>query len=487
MQKEIVTRFAPSPTGFLHVGGARTALFNYLFSRKLGGEFKLRIEDTDRERSSEEMTRQIFEGLRWLGVSWDGEVVFQGANATEHVKAAGSLVEKDLAYRCFCTKEELEEKRKIAEANKLEYGYDGTCRNLSQEQIADNLKAHLPFSIRFRMPGGETGWDDAVYGPITIKNSELDDFIILRSDGSPIYHLAVVVDDHNMGITNVIRGGDHVSNTPKQILLYRAFGWDVPLFAHVPLILGPDKKRLSKRHGATSVDEYRRSGFLPEAVFNYLTLLGWSPGDDREVMSKEELIAAFSLEGITKANAVFDEKKLQWMNGEYISVKSASELYTLVRPLWQEAGFLTSGMADGNPDRLLDIIELLKSRMKTLGDFVRYGFYYFKDPDTYESKGIRKYFKDDNSWQLLDELGNRFEKLNGFDAPQIEKTLRDLAEEREVSAGAIIHPLRLALTGMTVSPGLFEVAEILGRKTTVRRLRSLLDNRSSILEFAGSQ
>ncbi len=321
-----------------------------------------------------------------------------------------------------------------------------------------------------------------MHGRITIQNSEIDDFIILRSDGSPTYQLAVVVDDHDMGVTQVIRGADHISNTPKQILLYRAFGWEVPRFAHVPLILGPDKRRLSKRHGATSLEEYQQAGYLPEAVFNYLALLGWSPGDDREILTREELIREFSLEGISPKNAIFDEKKLQWMNGQYISRKSAEDLLPLVFPLWEKEGWIAETELQQREAWLKATIDLLKSRTRLLSDFVKYGRYYFRDPEEFEEKGLRKYLKLPNIWELLDELANRLEALSEFRQDQIENTIRSFAEEVGVAAAKLIHPLRLAITGFTVSPGIFELLEHLGQETVIRRLRKFVNQRETLLK-----
>lgn len=487
MSEKIVTRFAPSPTGFLHVGGARTALFNYLFARKHGGLFRLRIEDTDRQRSSEEMTRRIFDGLHWLGLEWDGEVVFQGANAPLHREAAWQLVEAGKAYRCFCSREELEAKRRQAEREKRAYGYDGTCRHLSPEQVEKNLVEGKPFAIRFKVPEGETTWQDAVHGEIRVDHRELDDFIILRSDGSPIYQLAVVVDDHRMGVTHIIRGDDHISNTPKQILLYRALEWEVPRFAHVPLILGPDKKRLSKRHGATSVEEYREMGILPEALFNYLALLGWSPGDDRELMSREEIRESFSLKGISAKSAIFDEQKLRWMNGEYISRKTGQELFDEVIRRWTAAGFISPEDVPVRRLYLLRVIELLKSRVKVLNEYVTYGRYYFQDPDEFDPKGVRKYLKDEQVWDWLREVSARLEKSKRFTADDIERTVRLVAEEYGVAAAKLIHPIRLALTGLTVSPGIFEVMEVLGKETVLRRLNIFITRKPGPVPLVENQ
>ncbi|HEU4649007.1 MAG TPA: glutamate--tRNA ligase, partial [Gemmatimonadales bacterium] len=324
-------RFAPSPTGYLHVGGARTALFNWLFARKTGGTFVLRIEDTDRERSTEAHTQVILDGLTWLGVTWDEGPYFQGAYGARHKADAERLLAEGKAYRCFCTKEELDRARAEAEAAKTAFRYDGRCARLAPEEIERRLAAGMPYVIRLRMPDEELAWDDAVHGRISFQGRDLDDFVILRSDGTPIYNLAVVSDDIEMRITHVIRGDDHVSNTPKQIALYRAFGRPEPVFAHVPMILGTDGKKLSKRHGATAVGDYRDEGIFPAAMRNFLALLGWSPGGDREILPEDEMIRLFSLEAIQSKPAVFDTQKLEWMNGQYLSMTPADALLAPVR------------------------------------------------------------------------------------------------------------------------------------------------------------
>ncbi|MBK9690411.1 MAG: glutamate--tRNA ligase [Gemmatimonadetes bacterium] len=331
-------RFAPSPTGYLHVGGARTALFNWLYARKTGGVFVLRIEDTDKERSTEAHTQVILDGLRWLGIAYDEGPFFQGQSYGRHRADAEGLVARDRAYRCFCTREELDASRQAAEHGGAGFRYDGRCGRLAPADIARKLDAGTPFSLRLRMPDEEIAWEDAVHGRISFQGRDLDDFIILRSDGTPIYNLAVVSDDIDMRITHVIRGDDHISNTPKQIALYRALGQAAPIFAHVPMILGSDGKKLSKRHGATAVGDYQNQGILPLAMRNFLALLGWSPGGDREILPEEEMIALFSLEGIQKKASVFDLTKLEWMNGQYLSQRPAAELEGPVRHHLDEMG-----------------------------------------------------------------------------------------------------------------------------------------------------
>lgn len=463
------TRFAPSPTGHLHIGGARTAIFNWLYSRKNKGYFYLRIEDTDKERSSEEMVQSIIDGLKWLGIDWDDEIYFQSHHISEHISACYELVKRGYAYFCYCTEEELEAKRKEAEENRVPYKYDRKCLYLSEQEKLKYEREERSRTIRFKVPEGETVFWDVVHGEIRFKNSEIDDFIILRSDNTPVYNMAVVVDDHNMEITHVIRGDDHISNTPKQILIYQALGWDIPVFAHVPLILGPDKKRLSKRHGATAVIEYRDKGFLPDAMFNYLCLLGWSPGDNREIMSLNELIEAFDITKIQRKSAIFDQAKLEWMNSEYIRKKENIELLKFVKPFVERYGYKFD-----DETYLLKVISLMKDRVKTIEDFITFGRYFFEDPSNYDSEGIEKYWKF-NTDELLIEFTERLTKIDDFTASILEMELRSFANEKGIKASELIHPIRLAITGMRVSPGLFDVMETLGKETTIRRIKTALE------------
>ena len=464
---DIRVRFAPSPTGYLHIGGARTALFNWLFARKNGGKFLLRIEDTDQARSGWEMVQAILEGLKWLGLHWDEEPIFQSSRIEIYNRYAQELIQKGRAYYCYCSPERLEEERKRAAKERRAFRYDGRCRNLTEAEKERLEREGVPKVVRFRVPEGVTSFDDHVHGRVEFQNSEIDDFVILRSDGFPTYHLAVVVDDKLMGITHVIRGDDHLSNTPKQILLYRAFGWDPPEFAHVPLILGPDKSRLSKRHGATAISEYAETGILPEAMVNYLALLGWSPGEDREIMSLEELIQRFDLKGISPRNAIFDERKLEWMNSQYINSLSDEELTERVLPFLRKAK-----LVDETYDRayLIKVIGLLKSRMKRLTDFVQFGRYFFLDPEEFEQKGVEKYWRRDGVADHLRALSSELSELEEFNVKNIEEKTRGLADRLGVKAGDLIHPTRLALTGFTVGPGLFEVMEVLGKEVVLRRL-----------------
>jgi glutamyl-tRNA synthetase len=468
----IVVRFAPSPTGYLHIGGARTAIFNWLFAKKHGGTFYLRIEDTDQARSGEEMTRAILESLRWLGIDWQGEPLHQSSRFPEYQKFAHQLLREDKAYRCFCTPEELAAARERAQAEKKNFRYDGKCRHLSAEESERRAKSEERFAIRFIVPQeGATAFDDQVHGNVSFENTTLDDFVILRSDGLPTYHLAVVVDDHAMGITHIIRGDDHISNTPKQVLLYRAFGWEMPVFAHVPLILGPDKSRLSKRHGATAVGEYQRKGILPEALFNFLALLGWSPGDDREVISREALIQLFDLSGISTRNAVFDEKKLQWMNSQYLAQIPAELLVPLVAKAFIEAGIFTQDWLSHHQNYFAQVVELLEGRMRLIPEFVEFGSYFFREPVEFEASARDKHWKAPETAEWLSAVAERLNNLTMFTVESTEAAIRAYAEELGINAGKLIHPARLALTGFGVSPGLFEVMSLLGKEKVVARLK----------------
>ena len=472
-------RFAPSPTGFLHVGGARTALFNWLYARRHGGAFVLRIEDTDVERSSEEMTEGIFEGLRWLGLTWDeGPQVggnhgpyFQSQRLEKYRAMGAALVASGHAYYCFCKPEDLKRQREEAEAAGGGWKYPRTCCGLDPGRVADLLAAGAPRAIRFKVPdGGLTSFQDLVHGTIDVPNDTIEDFVILRSDGHPTYHLSVVIDDIDMAITHVVRGDDHISNTPKQVLLYRAFAAPLPAFAHVPLILGPDKKRLSKRHGATSVMEYQRRGILPEAMFNFLALLGWSPGDDREVMTREELIAAFTLEGISGGNAVFNPEKLEWFNQQHIMRMNADEIARRIELPLRAAGMWREEYRGALRGWLLEVIELLKPRARTFGDFVDRGMPFFSDQIIRDPAAVAKHLSGQEIAGHLAELRQRFGQLDVFDPEALEVALRATAELRGVKAASLIHATRVAVTGQSVSPGLFEVLTLVGKRRVLRRL-----------------
>ncbi|HEY0786384.1 MAG TPA: glutamate--tRNA ligase [Acidobacteriaceae bacterium] len=463
-------RFAPSPTGYLHVGGARTALFNWLFARHFGGTLILRIEDTDFERSSDAMVEGILAGMRWLGMDWDEGPFHQSQRLELYRETAQKLLTGGHAYPCFCTREELEVRRAEAVAAGRPPMYDRRCRRLTLEQIAGRRAAGEAATIRFAVPeSGVTAFEDAVVGTVEFANAELEDFVLLRSDGIPTYHLSVVADDVEMGMTHVIRGADHISNTPKQVLQYRALGAPLPVFAHVPLILGPDKTRLSKRHGATSVISYREMGIVPEAFRNFLALLGWTPGEGgagREVFPSDELIGLFTLEGISKSNSVFDPDKLAWFNTEYIRAYPAERLLPLVEEEWAQVGFTP----DRPREEVLAAIELTKTRARSLKDFAGAFRGYFGDDFAYDTAAVTKFLNDPAVPGMLRELARRYEGAGEFTEASAEAVLRGFAEEKGVKAGLLINGARVALTGQAVAPGLFAVMVALGRARVARRL-----------------
>jgi len=466
-------RFAPSPTGFLHVGGARTALFNWLFVKKYGGQFLLRVEDTDKARGTEASTRAIFEGLEWLGLTWDEDVVFQGANLERHRADVQHLIDAGKAYRCFCTPAELDEQRHAAEARHEAFHYDGRCAHLPADEIARRVDAGRSFAVRFRMPDGRTSWDDLVHGTISFANKDIGegDFIILRSDATPIYNLAVVSDDIAMAITLVMRGDDHISNTPKQILLYEALGAPIPRFAHLPMIHGLDGKKLSKRHGATAVGDYQHMGILPQAMLNFLALLGWSPGHDVEIMTVPQMVELFSTDGLSKNAAIFDTKKLEWMNGQHIGMMTAGELYPLVARGLAEAGLGSESDLAARRDWLLGLIDLLKVRSRTIDDIVQQAGPYLRETVEYDADAVAKQWKDKVATR--DILGAVRETLAAGDPWTLEATeasLRTLAESRGLGAGKLFQPLRVALTGSAASPGIFDVLVVLGKARSLARI-----------------
>src|SRR3954447_1015314 len=474
----IRVRFAPSPTGYLHVGGARTALFNWLPPRRLGGVLVLRIEDTDVERSSEEMVDGILDGLRWLGLDWDeGPKIdgpygpyFQSQRLDRYRAMAEQLVAQGDAYYCYCTPETLKARRDAAEAAGGAWKYDRVCCALTPDEIALRERERVPRAIRFRVPEGTIGFEDLVHGPIAFDGGNIEDFVLLRSDGHPTYQLSVVSDDVEMKITHVVRGDDHISNTPKQILLYQAVSAAVPQFAHVPLILGPDKKRLSKRHGATSVIEYARQGYLPEAMFNFLALLGWSPGSNREVMTREELTAAFSLEGISGGNAVFNAEKLDWFNQQHIMRLAPDELGRRLHPLMAAANLWRDEYLTDRHAWFFAVLELLKPRTKRLDDFVTQGRLFFADAVEYDAAAVEKHLRPAQMAGLLDALDGAFVQLETFDPASTETTLRSVADANGVKAAALIHAVRVAVAGKTVIPGLFAVLSLLGRARVHERI-----------------
>ena len=459
-------RFAPSPTGYLHVGGARTALFNWLLARRYGGVFVLRIEDTDRARSSGEMTDAILDSMQWLGLNWDEGPYHQADGVEQHKADALRLLAEGKAYRCFCTPEQVEARRAPGQ-----FGYDRRCRDLDAIESERRVRAGELAAIRFKVPDGKTAWDDAVHGYTEFANESIEDFVILRSDGTPIYNLAVVSDDVAMKITLVLRGDDHISNTPKQILIYRALGQEPPTFAHVPMILGPDGKRLSKRHGATAVGEYKQQGILPEALDNFLALLGWNPGTEQEIFSLDELAQVFSLDGVNKKSAVFDNAKLEWMNAQYIMRMPLDELEARVAPALFENG-PGSETAREWRHKLLDVLRI---RAKTLDGVVEMARPYFGDVIEYDADAVNKVWKD--SAETAERLTLVRERLAAaeWNEKALEDTIRSVAAEAGVGAGKMIQPLRVAVTGTVASPGMFDVLVLLGRERALKRIDKALD------------
>ena len=457
-ESAVRVRFAPSPTGVLHVGGARTALYNWLFARHHGGSFILRIEDTDLERSTEESAGAILEGMEWLGMDWDEGPHRQADRMHLYAEHAQRLVDRGKAYYCTCRPEELEQRRKAALAAGQSLKYDGRCQD----------SCHSEGALRFRLSQmGTTVVEDLIHGPVSFDNSNLDDFIILREDGHPIYNFAAVVDDAAMAITHVIRGDDHLSNTPRQIMLYQAFDYPLPRFAHVPMILGPDRARLSKRHGATSVTAYREMGYLSQALVNYLVRLGWSHGD-QEVFTAEEMIRYFSLEKVGKTPAVFDPHKLEWVNAHYIKTHPASYLVGQMRPFWIQAGIGEGALETAPHDWLISVVDAFRERARTLVEMAQASRYFFRDPEGYDDKAKKALAT--IAQPHLDELGSQLQGLSDFSAPSLEELYRQFAEQKGLKLSQIAQATRAALTGTTASPPLFQIMEILGREKVLRRL-----------------
>ncbi|WP_429886198.1 glutamate--tRNA ligase [Geoalkalibacter halelectricus] len=456
-------RFAPSPTGYLHIGGARTALFNFLVARKEKGTFVLRIEDTDVARSTQESVDAILEAMDWLGLSYDEGPFYQSQRSDLYRGKIDQLLADGRAYRCYCTSEELEEKRQKAQAEGRKPKYDGTCRVLSGRAPADQ-----PFVVRFLAPEeGETTFADRIKGPITFRNEELDDLIIQRSDGTPTYNFVVVVDDATMGISLVIRGDDHINNTPRQIQLYEALGYEVPQFAHVPMILGADKTRLSKRHGATSVMAYKDLGYLPEAMVNYLVRLGWSHGD-QEIFSMDELIEKFSLENVGKSAGVFNPGKLLWLNEHYIKTGDPVRLGDCLVPFLEQ-----DGLDPASGPALPDVVRTLQDRAKTLVEMAEGAAFYYKKELEFDGKAVAKFLTEDKI-AIFNDLIEGLEPLDVWDAEAVGEVFQNLMKEKDLKLPAIAQPVRVALTGGTTSPSIYDVVVVLGKETTLRRLRDVL-------------
>lgn len=475
---KIRVRFAPSPTGYLHVGGARTALFNWLLARHTGGTFVLRIEDTDLARSTEASVTAILDGMRWLGLNWDEGPDIGGPYAPytqmerldTYKQYADRLLNEGHAYHCFCTKEELDAMRAEAQKKGEAFSYTGRCRNLLPE-IAQRLRAEgrLPV-IRFKTPSsGDTVVEDLIHGDVTFQNALLDDFVLVKADGVPTYNYAVVIDDATMAITHVLRGDDHLSNTPKQILIYQALGLSMPRFGHIPMILGTDRARLSKRHGATSVMAYEEAGYMPEAMLNYLAKLGWACGDQEE-FTVDELIAKFGVEGVNNTAAVFDQAKLDWLNGVWMRRLPTPVLVERLKPRWQARGWLGERHTD---EWLNGLVELLKERARTLVELVDYSAFFFDVPLAYKEEAVSKHLVPENR-AVLEALADRLPRARPWDLATVEGVFRSLAGELGVKAGAVIQPARVALTGSTASPGMFETATLMGPELVEKRLTEAL-------------
>ena len=481
-------RFAPSPTGFLHVGGARTAIYNELLRQSAGGAFVLRIEDTDRERSDATMTRQIQSALAWIGIVWDEGPFLQSERLARHRERGEELLAAGRAYRCFCTPAQLEAQRAAAQKSGQAFSYPRTCLGLDAAAAGARVAAGEPFVVRFRMPDDHIRFHDLVRGDMDFPPDALDDFILLRSDGSPTYHMSVVCDDIDMRITHVVRGEDHLSNTPKHIPLFQALGGQVPVFGHLPLILGPDKKRLSKRSGATSVEEFRAEGILPQALYNYLALLGWSPGGDREILSRAEMIALFSVDRLNASPAVFDREKLTWVNAQYLSNLPLAELLPYLRPFLAEVGLAGPGLAGADsaadaggevdPARLAAAIELHRGRVRTLKELAQVVVPYFRDRIDHSPDAIARFAADPALAGHLAALRERFASLPAFTKEALEAELRAVAGERGIKAGALIHPTRAALSGSQAGPPLFDLVEVMGREAALRHLDHLIEDLS---------
>ncbi|MDD3538633.1 MAG: glutamate--tRNA ligase [Atribacterota bacterium] len=479
--KNIRVRFAPSPTGYLHIGGARTALFNWLYARHYGGTFILRIEDTDTLRSTPEAVNAILDGLRWLGLDWDegpekgGEYgpYFQMQRLDFYKQCATKLLASGGAYYCYCSKEELALRRKKQLADGKPAIYDRRCLNLSEADKKDFEKEGRKPAIRLKMPDRRIMVHDLIKGEMNFDCQLLSDFVIVKSDGIPTYNFAVVVDDILMKISLVMRGDDHISNTPKQIVIYQALGETLPEFAHIPMIMGPDNTRLSKRHGATSVIEYQKMGFLPEAVVNYIAHLGWSSGTNQEIFSIEELIKHFTLEKVSRHSAIFSMEKLNWFNSEYLKKMSDEKYMEMLTPYLEEAGFLDTTLNSEKANWLKKVVSLMKSRVKNFRQFLEYGDYFFTEGFTIEEKAVQ-ILEQDEVGNILGQLVERLRQIDDWNEENIEKVVREVAEELNLKGKQIIHPVRVALSGKTVGPSLFAIMEVLGKEKSIIRLERVI-------------
>ncbi len=483
MTDKIRVRFAPSPTGNLHIGGVRTALFNWLFAKHNEGKFILRIEDTDTERSSKESTFQIIEAMKWLNLNWDeGPEVegnkkpyFQSQRRNYYRRTVDFLLKNNLAYHCYCTPNEVEEMKNAADKAGKPAIYPGHCRNLSDKKRKKYEEEGRESVIRLKTPtSGNTVIEDLIRGKISFDNSLLGDFIIVKSNGWPTYNFACVVDDYTMNITHVIRADEHLSNTPKQIIAYKALNFDPPQFAHVPMILAPDKSKLSKRHGATSVNEFKQEGFLAEGLLNYLLLLGWSPGNNDEIISLKRAIRDFKLGDVSKNPATYDRKKLAWVNGHYMRKLPLKEIVNRALPFIKETGYIEEPLSTAKKKRLYKIIDAVRERARTLIELVDGISYFYNDDFDFEKKGVNKHFSQDNTVKILENNIDCLQKVNSFKREEIEAIYRQRSKELGVKTARMIHTTRLALSGRTFGPGLFTLVELVGRNKAIKRLKRAL-------------
>lgn len=482
---KIRVRFAPSPTGYLHIGGARTALFNWLYARHYKGTFVLRIEDTDQVRSTEEAVNVILEGMKWLGLDWDegpgkkGEYgpYYQMQRLHFYREYTEKLLKDKKAYCCYCTREELAESREKQAREGKNPKYDRHCLNLNEEEKKRYETQGRKPVIRLRIPAKKIVFDDLLRGEVTFDGELLSDFVIMKSDGIPTYNYAVVIDDALMKIANVIRGDDHISNTPKQILIYEALGLTIPKFAHIPMIMGQDHTRLSKRHGATSVMEYKKMGYIPEAVVNYIAHLGWSSGDEREIFSKEELIKEFSLDKISKHAAIFSMEKLNWFNGEYLKNMSIDSLTKMILPFLKEANYIEKeeGLSLIKNEYIKEVVKLMQGRFRNFSQFIDYADYFFIDKINIEPQAFQSVLNKEGASGILQTLKEKLSALKCWDEESIENTVREVASSLQIKGGKIIHPTRVALSGKKVGPGLFELMVVLGKEKTVKRLKEAIE------------
>lgn len=483
MNNKVRVRFAPSPTGDLHIGGVRTALFNWLFARHNDGKFILRIEDTDAERSTTESAEQIISAMEWVGLNWDeGPRVggnsgpyFQSQRQNLYKNALNYLLEKERAYYCYCTPEEVEEMKKEEENAERPPIYSGRCRNLSEEEKKSFEEEGREPVIRLKTPDeGYTVVKDIVRGKVSFENRLQEDLIIAKSDGTPTYNFACVVDDHAMGITHVIRADEHLSNTPKQIMIYNALDYEVPEFAHVPMILAPDRSKLSKRHGATSVDEFKEKGYLPEAIVNYLLLLGWSPGNNQEIISLEKAIEKFDLDNVSKNPAVYDTKKLTWVNSQYMRDLPLERIVSQAMPLIKKTRYIRDNSSEKEFEHLNKIIDAVRERSRTLLELVDGISYFYNDDFEYDEKGVKKHFKKEDTITIIENDIDCLNNVEPFTREEIEKVYRERSKELGVKAARMIHTTRLALSGRTFGPGLFTLVELIGRDKSINRLERAL-------------